>query len=84
MKKYFIDYQTGAGNQSIKGTLEEAIETAIKGARYTQTSITITDDNDNQVATLRWYGVSPDVDEVEEEDIAVRFGDFGYYTIEIY
>jgi hypothetical protein len=82
MKKYFIDYQTGAGNQSIKGTLEEAIERAIKGARYTQESILIFEANnlEQPVAVLRWYGVKATIN----DDVTVDFGDYGYYSIEIY
>ena len=84
MGKYYINYNTGAGNKTIKGTLEEAIETAKNNATYTQENITIKDEKNNLIATLRWYGVSPEVDQVDEQDIAVRFGDFGYYVVEIY
>lgn len=92
MRKYYIDYNTGAGNEYAE-TLEEAKALADEGACYTQQSIHIYEvesetDNDidydyyetprQPVAIRNWYGVAYDEEEAYEEN-PICFGDFGYY-----
>ncbi len=92
MGKYYIDYNTGAGNEYAE-TLEEAKALADEGACYTQQSIYIYEvesetDNDidydyyetprQPVAIRNWYGVAYDEEESYEEN-PICFGDFGYY-----
>lgn len=87
MGKYYIDYNTGAGNEYAE-TLEEAKALADEGACYTQESIHIYEvetDNDiddetsrQPVAIRNWYGVAYDEEEAYEEN-PICFGDFGYY-----
>ena len=80
MAKYFIKYHTGAGDEWIEGTLQEAMKTADELAAYTQQSISIEDEAGNEVARRPWWGVKydPDVDEAAEDEV-IQFGDYGYY-----
>ena len=87
MKKYYIDYNTGAGNEEFDGTLEEVKARADSGAAYTQEHIYIyeLDDTGNKadlVATRIWYGVRFDPSEYEDGEDAnvIEFGDFGHYA----
>ena len=73
--KYYIDYGTGAGNEWVEGTLEDAQKTAAEGVNYTQTDAVILED-DEEVARLAWCGFPPDDDDIE---VVADFGDFGYY-----
>lgn len=78
MKKYLIDYRTGAGNKEIEGTLEEAMKIAEEGLAYTQESVYIMEDVGLQweeVARLPWWGVAAEEDDIVTAD----FGDFGFY-----
>jgi len=72
-KKYFVDFGAGAGNEWAD-TIEEAMTLAVEGLSYTQETVNIYD-GENIVATLPWYGIKPDNDDV----ITARFGDFGFY-----
>lgn len=76
MKEYYINYNTGAGNEYYTGTIDEAKAVADAGAAYTQRDIDIYD-GDTTVATRHWYGVAPD-EEDEARDI-IRFGSEGFY-----
>lgn len=78
MSKFYVNYNTGAGNEWVEGTLEEAMETAESGLAYTQTSVTIKDENGKDIAKLPWCGVSSEYAD-EDEIITADFGDFGYY-----
>ena len=83
MKIYKINYHTGAGNQTIENKpLEEVMEIADKGAAYTQQNISITDENDNEVACRRWYGydIQNDIDNDIEHENPISFGTFGFYA----
>lgn len=76
--KYFVNYNTGAGNFEFEGTLDEAKEAAEKRTAYTQEPVTIcVDDGDNWkvVSVLPWYGVRPN----EDDEVTERYGDFGFY-----
>lgn len=75
MNKYYINYGTGAGNEYIKGTLEEAKKVAEDGLAYTQTDVKIQTEDGEDVAALNWYGVQPEEDDV----VTARFGDRGFY-----
>jgi hypothetical protein len=75
MGKYYIDYGTGAGNEWVTGTLEDAKKVAAEGVSYTQTDAVILEDGE-EVARLFWTGGLPD-DDIDE---VVRFGDFGFYS----
>lgn len=74
MKKYYINYNTGAGNFEFEGTLEEAMKAAEEGLCYTQQNVSIELDGE-QVAYLPWWGAQPEEDEV----VTCQFGSFGYY-----
>lgn len=79
MKKLFINYHTGAGNEYVED-LGNAMEIADNGATYTQQDITIEDEDGNVLARRRWWGVAYDPEATEEtEDEVIRFGDYGYY-----
>ena len=85
MAKYYIDYQTGAGNEYVTGTLDDAKAKADDGAAYTQQSITIhavNDDNEigeGYVAMRRWYGVKFDPSLYEDGANVIQFGDSGHF-----
>lgn len=78
MGKYYIDYNTGTGNEWVEGTLDEAKKTADEGAAYTGCGITITDEDGNNVAGRKWWGVEYDSDEHEDSD-PIQFGQAGFY-----
>lgn len=73
--KYYVNYGTGAGNEYVEGTLEEAMKVAEDGLAYTQQSVSIEDEDGKAVAQLPWYGVAPEEDDV----VTCQFGDFGFY-----
>lgn len=73
--KYFIDYNTGAGNFEFEGTLEEAIKKAEEGLAYTQQNVYIKTLDGKQVAYLPWWGTQPEEDEI----VTCQFGTFGFY-----
>ena len=75
--KYYINYNTGAGNEWAD-TLEEAKRMADDGAAYTQQPIVIEDEDGNEIAHRPWWGVQYDEDEGDETD-PVCFGSFGYF-----
>lgn len=72
-KKYYVDFGTGVGGKNAD-TLDEAMEIAVEGTTYTQLDVTIYKDG-AEVARLPWWGVRPE----EEDEVTVRFGDFGFY-----
>ena len=76
--KYIINYHTGAGNQTITGTLENARQIADQGAAYTGKNITIEDETGVTVALRPWWPVPYSPDEGEQES-PICFGDSGYY-----
>lgn len=79
MKKYYIDFGTGVGNEYAE-TIEEAKKIAVENSAYTQKSIEIADAETNEeICRLPWYGVKADEEAWENESITVNFGDFGYY-----
>lgn len=73
--KYYVNYGTGAGNEEINGTLEEAMKVAEEGLSYTQQTVCIQNECGEDVARLPWYGVRPEEDDV----VTAQFGDFGFY-----
>ena len=75
MEKYYVNYNTGAGNFEFEGTLDDVKKEAEKGICYTQENIEIEDKNGNTVAYLPWYGVEPE----EDDYITEQFGSFGFY-----
>lgn len=72
---YYIDYGTGAGNFEFIGTLEEAMEEAAERLCYTQLPVTISVNDEYEIACLPWYDVEPSEDDV----VTASFGDFGFY-----
>ncbi|MFA5559213.1 MAG: hypothetical protein WDA59_07160 [Methanofastidiosum sp.] len=80
MKKYLVNFGTGAGNE-YADTIEEAKRIAVEQASYTQASIKIElvnedDEEENEViARLPWWGVQPG----EDDEVIVDFGEFGFY-----
>lgn len=75
MERYIINFNTGAGNIEVKGTIGKAIEEANKGLAYTQRSVTIEKIDGKTVACLPWYGTEPE----EYEIVTEQFGSYGYY-----
>lgn len=73
--KYYVNYGTGAGNEDVEGTLEDAMKIAEEGLAYTQQSVSIEDEEGKVVARLPWYGVAPE----ENDVVTCQFGDFGFY-----
>jgi len=73
MKKYFIDFNTGAGNEYAK-TLEDAKRKAEENLAYTQQDVDIYED-DEIIATMPWWGTEPEQDDV----VTTQFGNFGFY-----
>jgi len=88
--EYYIDYNTGAGNE-FHNTLAEAKAAADKGAAYTQKPITISAvlrsyrdnciTNSTDVARRNWYAekFDPELYENGEESDVIQFGEFGHY-----
>lgn len=74
--KYIICYNTGAGDEEIEGTLEEAKAYADKHACYTQQDIDIYDESDKHICLRGWSGCLSDL---EDQEDPIQFGDFGYY-----
>lgn len=74
--KYFINYGTGAGNEYVEGTLDEAKKVAEDGLSYTQTDVKVQTEDGDDVAILKWYGVQPGEDDI----ITAQFGDYGFYS----
>ena len=79
MAKYYIDYGTGAGNEYVEGTLEQAQQTANQGASYTGENIKIIISDEHLVCSRKWYGVPFDVELYEDAADVIPFGNFGYY-----
>lgn len=80
MGKYYIDYNTGAGNVWVEGTIDDAKSEADNGAAYTQRKIEIKDEAGETVCFRQWWGVEFDPDVTEEtEDEVITFGQFGYF-----
>lgn len=73
--KYYINYGTGAGNEYVEGTLEDAKKVAEDGLSYTQTDVKVQTEDGEDVAILKWYGVQPEKDDV----VTAQFGDYGFY-----
>lgn len=73
MKKYFIDFNTGAGNEWAD-TLEEAFVLAENGLSYTQEPVCVYNGAE-LIAKLPWYGIEPSKDDVA----TANFGDSGFY-----
>lgn len=72
---YYINYGTGAGNEFVDGTLEDAKKVAEEGLAYTQEDVKVQTEDGEDAAVLKWYGVQP-----EEDDVVIaRFGDYGFY-----
>lgn len=78
--KYHINYHTGAGNEYVEGSLDEAKKIADDGAAYTQEPITIEDEYGEEVARRPWWGIEFRPDETEESrEEVLCFGSFGHY-----
>lgn len=73
--KYYINYCTGAGNEYVVGTLEDAKKTAEESLSYTQEDVRIQTEDGEDVAVLKWYGTTP----AEDDIVTARFGDSGFY-----
>ena len=81
MARYYINYNTGAGNEWVDGSLLHAKRVANKGATYTQQPIYIYEyDNDGTsralVAARKWYWCPGDVGKTRG---TISFGDYGAY-----
>ena len=76
-KIFKIDWNNGKVEE-FEWTLEEVMEKAVEKAEYTGESITIEEFDGYEsevVATLPWYGVAADEDDI----VTVDFGDLGFY-----
>ena len=76
MSRFYVDFNTGEGNEEVNGTLEDAKRIAVEGITYNQMDITIFDEEENEVARLPWYDVKPSDDDV----VTVQYGDRGFYS----
>lgn len=75
---YWIRYGTGSGDKYMDTEdLDLAKNEADEGTSYTQTSVIITDDDDNEITTRLWCGCRTGF---EDYDDPIDCGDFGYYT----
>lgn len=74
--RYYVNYGTGAGNEYVDGSLEDAKKVAQEGLAYTQTDVKIQTEEGEDVAVLSWYGVQPKEDDV----VIAKFGDYGFYS----
>ena len=77
-EKYFITCGTGAGDEWVTGSLEDAKARADEQATYCQSDIVIEDEDGYEVTRRVWYGYTPDSED-RECDI-IEFGDFGFYN----
>ena len=75
MGKYYVNYNTGAGNFEFEGTLDDAMKKAEEGICYTQQDVDIKNEEGNIVACLPWWGVEPE----EDDYVTEQFGSFGFY-----
>jgi hypothetical protein len=75
---YIVNYGTGAGNYESNLDLNDLMHEASEYLSYTQTNVTIEDENGETVARLPWYGL-PYFPEDEYEEVTADFGQFGYY-----
>lgn len=81
--KYYIDYGTGEDNEWVDGNLQEAMDIADEGARYTQENFGVYLYDEGTyvpVAVRNWYGVAYNADDeaLYAEDPIV-FGTEGFY-----
>ena len=79
MSKYYINYNTSAGNEWVAGCLADVQKVADAGASYTQEDIKIIDETGNEVCRRRWWGVAYDKNADTDTVSPIDFGDFGYY-----
>lgn len=88
--QYYVNFNTGVGDETVNGTLEDAMKIADEGVAYTQEDIEIyevgshQDENGqyrlNLVAIRHWWGVEYDPEETEDDESEVIcFGTFGHY-----
>lgn len=75
MGKYYVNYNTGAGNFEFEGTIGGAMKSAEEGLSYTQQAVKIEDENNNTVVYLPWWGVEPE----EDDYVTEQFGSYGFY-----
>ena len=77
--KLYINHHTGAGNEWVEvDSLNDAKNIADEAASYTQESITIEDEDGNELTRRTWYGYH-NVDDESECENPIRFGTFGFY-----
>ena len=75
MKKYYVNFGTGAGNQEVE-TVEDGMAYAGENASYTQQRIEIRRMEDEEVvAYLPWWGTKAE----EDDAVTCNFGDYGFY-----
>ena len=75
MKRYIINYHTGAGNLKIEtDDIQHVKEVAKNGMTYTQENVTIEDVEGNVLFVSRWYGIYP-----EEYDRPLAIFGNGFY-----
>ena len=79
-EKFYIDYNTGAGNEWVSGTLEEAMQRADDGVAYTQQNVCILNEAGDKVAERCWIPVEMNPDTYEGDiDQTISYGSFGFY-----
>ena len=82
MGKYYIDLDTGAGNEWFDGSLEDAKERASEAATYARCGVAIEDENGNIVAERDFRPVPFDGDyscyKIGKDADIVDFGVFGH------
>ena len=80
MEKYMICYGAGVIDYCT-GTLQDAMDRADDGARYTCRGIDINDREGNLIAARRWYSIPYCGEENPDyyEENPIIFGSHGYY-----
>lgn len=74
---FYINYNTGAGNEWVTGTIEDAMKKADENATYTQETIAIENANHDELAHRSWHGT---LEFIDGEENPIKFGDSGYYS----
>lgn len=74
-EQYTINYNTGVTHM-VSGNLDDAKAEADAAASYTQQSITIENEEGEEIARRPWCSTLDGIDECEDP---IRFGNYGYY-----
>ena len=74
-KEFTVRFGTGAGDETGIETLDEAKAYADEHCTYTQTSVVIEDENENEICIRNWNSVGG----VSECENPIDFGALGFF-----